>query len=58
MEISPNASLLELYETIHNVFELKDSEIAVFKERNFTCEVNYFNMRHIAFDDHDVGPCL
>lgn len=40
VEVTPGASLLELYESVQKAFQLEDPQFAVYKERNYTQEVS------------------
>lgn len=39
VEVSPSASIRDLYETIHDAFQLNDFGFGVYRERNFSNEV-------------------
>lgn len=58
VEVSPGASLLELYESIQKVFQLEDPQFAVYKERNYTQEVSYMYAAQFIVDvAHACNSC-
>lgn len=46
VEISPDANLRRLYETVFTVFELSNYDFALFKERSYKQEVSHWKMFH------------
>lgn len=47
IEVLPTATLRELYETVHDAFELEGYGFSLYKERNDVNEVSFFmNIRY------------